>query len=194
MKKYLVILLAIIFVGCASKQQNYTLNTYSLELKEDIKSYKTSNYSIEVKNTLINKSFNTNAIFYKQQPLLLEKYVKNRWIDSFNLLATQLITQSVEESKIFKTVLISPSKINTDYILNSYIYEIYNEVQEDKSKAILKMKFELYKENKLINSYLYTKSLEIENNKVYGFVKAINKLINEIAEDLNSNIAKEIKN
>ncbi len=194
MKKYLLILLAIIFVGCASKQQNYSVNTYSLELNKVLKTYETTNYSLEVKNTLINKSFNTNAIFYKQKPLLLEKYVKNRWIDSFNLLTTQLITQSIEESKIFKTVLISPSKINSDYILNSYIYEIYNEVKEDNSKAILKMKFELYKGNKLINSYIYTKSLEIENNKVYGFVKAINKLLNEILEDLNSNIAKEIKN
>lgn len=194
MKKYLLILLAIIFVGCASKQQNHAINTYSLELKENLNKYETTNFSIEINKSLINKSFNTNAILYKQKPLLLEKYIKNRWIDSFNLLTTQLITQSIEESKLFKTVLISPSKIKSDFVLNSYIYEVYHQVKENKSKAILKMKFELYKGNKLINSYIYTKSLEIENNKVYGFVKATNTLLNKILEDLNSKIAKEIKN
>lgn len=178
MKKFFYFVIVVLFVGCSLKQEPMEINSYSIDF--NLKNYNHKNVSktILIEEPVVNKTFNSKGIFYSTKPYLFEEYAKNRWIN----IPSSMIYNSLLDS--FQNSNIHPSKNQYDYVLKTDVLKLYHEIRDDKSYMILRVNFELLKENKILKSFDFDKRIEISQNKPYEFVKVVNKTFEQIVEEL----------
>ncbi|RXJ83739.1 ABC-type transport auxiliary lipoprotein family protein [Arcobacter sp. CECT 8985] len=189
----LMLLIALSFNACSFKQTTYTLNKYTIKYKSQ-NEYKTINNSIIIKKPTINPIFNTKDMLYSTKEYKLQAYLKNCWSDLPSSIIHQEIMNAFDKNNLFKTTLIYPNKSKATYQLDTHIYKIYNKVENNNTYAILNIKFELYRKNKLIDTFKYNRLSKNSSNKPYSFVVNENIIFNEIIDDLSSKIENSIKN
>lgn len=178
--------------ACSLKQETYDTNTYSIDFKA-IQSFKNSAKTIYVETPNVNKSFNSNSIFYTTKAYSFEEYALNRWIDKPSSMLHNNIAQALETSNIFKNVLKEKSEIKFDYMLKTNVISLYNSIESNNSFAVLSIKFDLVLNNELVKTFTYNKKVLSQGNKPYDFVVAVNKAFEEVASDLNLQIYNLIK-
>ena len=178
--------------ACSLKQETYDTNTYSIDFKA-IQSFKNSAKTIYVETPNVNKSFNSNSIFYTTKAYSFEEYALNRWIDKPSSMLHNNIAQALETSNIFKNVLKEKSEIKFDYMLKTNVVSLYNSIECNNSFAVLSIKFDLVLNNELVKTFTYNKKVLSQGNKPYDFVVAVNKAFEEVASDLNLQIYNLIK-
>lgn len=178
--------------ACSLKQETYDTNTYSIDFKA-IQSFKNSAKTIYVETPNVNKSFNSNSIFYTTKAYSFEEYALNRWIDKPSSMLHNNIAQALETSNIFKNVLKEKSEIKFDYMLKTNVVSLYNSIESNNSFAVLSIKFDLVLNNELVKTFTYNKKVLSQGNKPYDFVVAVNKAFEEVASDLNLQIYNLIK-
>ena len=174
--KILLFIFLIIFTGCDLKQNSIEINHYSIDFKSKEIIKKTKLESIFIEEPNVNRSFNLTSIFYNTKPYLFEEYAKNRWINvPSNMIYNQLL-DSFNSSKLFTNVISKDSKLEHKYNLKT-------------DYAILKIKFDLIEDKKVIKSYSYDKKVLCKTNDAYGFVEALNKSFEEVVNDLLNNFS-----
>jgi cholesterol transport system auxiliary component len=183
-KIFIYICMIILLSACSFKQDSMNVNTYAIDFKttDDFKINKKTIY-IEVPD--VNKSFNSNSIFYTTKAYSFEEYTLNRWIDKPSSMLHNNLALAIEESHIYKTVLKEKSKIKYDYMLKTNLMSLYNSIEENNSFAILSIKFDLVSNDEVVKTYTYNKKVLNQNNKPYDFVVAVNKAFEEVVSDLN---------
>lgn len=180
----LIFVFAFVFIGCSFKQETIDINHYSIDFKTKSLSNKPKYSSILIEDVNINKSFNQTAIFYSLKPYLFEEYAKNRWINlPSNMIYNQLL-DSFTSSNIFENVVSNKQKIKSEYILKTDLIKLYQVFKNNKSYAVLKLKFDLVKDEKIIKSINFGKEIICDENSAYGFVKAVNGAFEEMIGDL----------
>lgn len=184
MKNLFYLLIAVLISGCSLKQEVTHINSYSIDFNSKNKSYKNSEKSILIEEPLVNKSFNSRAIFYSQKPYLFEEYAKNRWINLPSSMIHNSLLESFQSSNIFSLVSFEDAKIKYDYVLKTNVIKIYHEINENKSYVILKINFDLLKEKELVKTFSYDKKVLVKENKPYEFVNTLNKTFDEVLEEL----------
>ena len=189
MKNLFYLLIVVLISGCSFKQESIDSNSYSVDFSQNSKSYKRIDKSILIEEPLVNKSFNSRSIFYSTKPYLFEEYAKNRWMNLPNNMIHNSLLESFQSSNIFSLVSQEEAKIKYDYVLKTNVIKIYNEIDADKSYAVLKIKFDLLKDEKLVKSFTYDKKVLVAQIKPYEFVNGLNKILNEIMDDLFKNIS-----
>lgn len=189
MKNLFYLLLVVFISGCSLKQELNDINSYSIDFSSK-NSYKNSGKSILIEEPLVNKSFNSRSIFYSQKPYLFEEYAKNRWINLPSNMIHNSLLESFQSSNIFSLVSFTDAKIKYDYVLKTNVIKLYHEINENKSYVILKINFDLLKDEKLVKTFSYDKKVLVKENKPYEFVNSLNKTFEEIMEEL----LKEINN
>lgn len=172
-----------LFSACSLKQETYDTNTYAIDFKA-IQSFKNSAKTIYVETPNVNKSFNSNSIFYTTKAYSFEEYSLNRWIDKPSSMLHSNLALALEDSHIYKTVLKEKSKIKYDYVLKTNVMSLYNSIEETNSFAVLSIKFDLVSNDEVIKTYTYNKKVLCQNNKPYDFVIAVNKAFEEVVSDL----------
>lgn len=190
MKNLFYLLIVVLISGCSLKQEVSDVNSYSIDFNSKNKSYKNSEKSILIEEPLVNKSFNSRAIFYSTKPYLFEEYAKNRWINLPNNMIHNSLLESFQSSNLFSLVSFSDTKIKYDYVLKTNVIKIYHEINENKSYVILKINFDLLKDEKLVKTFSYDKKVLVKENKPYEFVNSLNKTFEEIMEELLKQINK----
>ena len=190
MKNLFYLLIVVLISGCSLKQEVTDINSYSIDFNSKNKSYKNSSKSILIEEPLVNKSFNSRSIFYSQKPYLFEEYAKNRWINLPSSMIHNSLLESFQSSNIFSIVSFEDAKIKYDYVLKTNVIKIYHEINADKSYVILKINFDLLKDEKLIKTFSYDKKVLVAQNKPYEFVNSLNKTFEEIMEELLKQINK----
>ena len=190
MKNLFYLLIALLISGCTLKQEVGQTNSYSIDFNSKNKSYKNIGKSILIEEPLVNKSFNSQAIFYSQKPYLFEEYAKNRWINLPSSMIHNSLLESFQSSNIFSIVSFEDTKIKYDYVLKTNVIKLYHEINADKSYVILKINFNLLKDEKLVKTFSYDKKVLVKENRPYEFVNSLNKTFEEIMEEL----FKEINN
>lgn len=190
MKNLFYLLIVVLISGCSLKQEVTDINSYSIDFNSKNKSYKNTEKSILIEEPLVNKSFNSRSIFYSQKPYLFEEYAKNRWINLPSSMIHNSLLESFQSSKIFSLVSFSDAKIKYDYVLKTNVIKIYHEINENKSYVILKINFDLLKDEKLVKTFSYDKKVLVKENKPYEFVNSLNKTFEEIMEELLTQINK----
>ena len=189
MKNLFYLLMIALLSGCSLKQEITDINSYSIDFNSKNKSYQNSSKSIMIEDPLVNNSFNSRSIFYSTKPYLFEEYAKNRWINvPSNMIYNQLL-DSFSSSKLFTNVISKDSKLEHKYNLKTDIIKLYHAFENDKSYAILKIKFDLIEDKKVIKSYSYDKKVLCKTNDAYGFVEALNKSFEEVVNDLLNNFS-----
>ena len=190
MKNLFYLLIVVLISGCSLKQEVSDINSYSIDFNSKNKSYKNTEKSILIEEPLVNKSFNSRSIFYSQKPYLFEEYAKNRWINLPSSMIHNSLLESFQSSKIFSLVSFSDAKIKYDYVLKTNVIKIYHEINENKSYVILKINFDLVKDKELVKTFTYDKKVLVKENKPYEFVNGLNKIFEEIMEELLKEINK----
>ncbi len=184
MKNLFYLLIAVLISGCSLKQEVTHINSYSIDFNSKNSNYKNMGKSILIEEPLVNKSFNSRAIFYSQKPYLFEEYAKNRWINLPSSMIHNSLLESFQSSNIFSFVSFEDSKIKYDYVLKTNVIKIYHEINENKSYVILKINFDLLKDKELVKTFSYDKKVLVKENKPYEFVNVTNKAFNDILEEL----------
>ena len=190
MKNLFYLLIVVLISGCSLKQEVTDVNSYSIDFNSKNKSYKNIDKSILIEEPLVNKSFNSRSIFYSQKPYLFEEYAKNRWINLPSSMIHNSLLESFQSSEIFSLVSFSDAKIKYDYVLKTNVIKIYHEINENKSYVILKINFGLVKDKELVKTFSYDKKVLVKENKPYEFVNGLNKIFEEIMEELLKEINK----
>ncbi len=190
MKNLFYLLIVVLISGCSLKQEVTDINSYSIDFNSKNKSYKNTEKSILIEEPLVNKSFNSRSIFYSQKPYLFEEYAKNRWINLPSSMIHNSLLESFQSSEIFSLVSFSDAKIKYDYVLKTNVIKIYHEINENKSYVILKINFDLVKDKELVKTFSYEKKVLVKENKPYEFVNGLNKIFEEIMEELLKEINK----
>ena len=184
MKNLFYLLIVVLISGCSLKQEVTDINSYSIDFNSKNKSYKNSSKSILIEEPLVNKSFNSRSIFYSQKPYLFEEYAKNRWINLPSSMIHNSLLESFGSSKIFTFVSQEKTEQKSDYVLKTNLLKLYHEIQDDKSYAIIKIKFDLLKDEKIVKTFTFDKKVMVPQNKPYEFVNSTNKAFNDILEEL----------
>lgn len=186
----LFFLIFLLFTGCNLKQNSIDIDSYAIlfKAKEFNENKKLDTIFIEEPN--VNRSFNSNSIFYTTKPFLFEEYAKNKWINLPSSMVYNQLIDSFNTSKIFANVISRDSKIEHRYKLKSEIIKLYHSFEEEKSYAVLKVKFDLIEDKKIVKSFTYDKKVLCKSNNPYGFVESINKGFEESINDLLFNISK----
>ena len=196
MKNSIKIFIYICVIGllsaCSLKQETYDTNTYAIDFKAT-QSFKNSAKTIYVETPNVNKSFNSNSIFYTTKAYSFEEYALNRWIDKPSSMLHNNIAQALETSNIFKNVLKEKSEIKFDYMLKTNVVSLYNSIERNNSFAVLSIKFDLVSNGEVLKTFTYNKKVLSQGNKPYDFVVAVNKAFEEVASDLNLQIYNLIK-
>ena len=190
MKNLFYLLIVVLISGCSLKQEVTDVNSYSIDFNSKNKSYKNTEKSILIEEPLVNKSFNSRAIFYSPKPYLFEEYAKNRWINLPSSMIHNSLLESFQSSNIFSLVSFSDTKIKYDYVLKTNVIKLYHEINENKSYVILKINFDLLKDEKLVKTFSYDKKVLVKENRPYEFVNSLNKTFEEIMEELLKQINK----
>ncbi|AXX88691.1 hypothetical protein CKA55_10305 [Arcobacter suis] len=190
MKNLFYLLIVILISGCTLKQEVGQINSYSIDFNSKNESYKNIDKSILIEEPLVNKSFNSRAIFYSQKPYLFEEYAKNRWINLPSSMIHNSLLESFQSSNIFSLVSVEDTKIKYDYVLKTNVIKIYHEINADKSYVILKINFDLVKDKELVKTFSYDKKVLEAQNKPYEFVNSLNKTFEEIMKELLKEINK----
>lgn len=190
---FLFLLIIVTFNACGLKQTTYTLDKYTIKYNNSDK-FNSLNKSILINKPTINPIYNTTDMLYSQKEYRVESYIKNKWSELPSLIIHQELMNSFDKNRLFNTVYIYPNKSSADYIINTHIYKIENKIIENKSFAQLSIKFEIYKDKKLIDTYFYNESLENKSLKPYDFVKNENILFNKIVRNLSNRLYSKLKN
>ena len=184
MKNLFYLLIALLISGCSLKQEVTDTNSYSIDFNSKNSSYKNIGKSILIEEPLVNKSFNSRSIFYSTKPYLFEEYAKNRWINLPSSMIHNSLAESFQNSNLFSLVSLEDTKIKYDYVIKTSVIKIYHEIDGDKSYAILKIKFDLLKDKELIKTFSYDKKFLVKETKPYGFVNTLNKIFDDVLEEL----------
>ncbi|PRM89745.1 hypothetical protein CJ671_06315 [Aliarcobacter cryaerophilus] len=180
----LVFLIFFIFSGCGLKQESLSINHYSINFKTQKKAEVSKLKSILIEEVNVNRSFNLTSIFYSTKPYLFEEYAQNRWINLPSNMIYNQLTDSFLASNIFENVVLRDKKIEHEYSLKTEVIKMYQLFEEEKSYAVLKLKFDLVKDNKVLKSFNFDKKLLCKSNNAYGFVQASNKAFEESINSL----------
>ena len=184
MKNLFYLLMIVLISGCSLKQEVVETNSYSIDFIQNNKSYKSSSKSILIEEPFVNSSFNSRSIFYSTKPYLFEEYAKNRWINLPSSMIHNSLLESFGSSKIFSFVSQEKTEQKSDFILKTNLLKLYHEIQDDKSYAIIKIKFDLLKDEKVVKTFTFDKKVMVSQNKPYEFVNTTNKALNDILEEL----------
>jgi cholesterol transport system auxiliary component len=190
MKNLFYLLMIVLISGCTLKQEVVETNSYSIDFIQNNKSYKSSSKSILIEEPFVNSSFNSKSIFYSTKPYLFEEYAKNRWINLPSSMIHNSLLESFGSSKMFTFVSQEKTEQKSDFILKTNLLKLYHEIQDDKSYTIIKIKFDLLKDEKVVKTFTFDKKVMVSQNKPYEFVNITNKAFNDILEEL----IKEISN
>lgn len=184
MKNLFYLLMIVLISGCSLKQEVVETNSYSIDFIQNNKSYKSSSKSILIEEPFVNSSFNSRSIFYSTKPYLFEEYAKNRWINLPSSMIHNSLLESFGSSKMFTFVSQEKTEQKSDFILKTNLLKLYHEIQDDKSYAIIKIKFDLLKDEKVVKTFTFDKKVMVSQNKPYEFVNTTNKAFNDILEEL----------
>lgn len=183
-RNFVYLCVIVFFSACSFKQTTLDTNRYVIDFKLNQTTLTKGLKSIYIEEVNVNKSFNQTSIFYTIKPYLFEEYALNRWLNLPSYMIQNNLIQSLENSNIFKTVLNEKSKIDFDYTLKTDVSNLYHSFEDDKSYAIVKVKFDLVSNKGILKTYSYDKKILCETNNAYGFVIAVNKAFEEVVKDL----------
>lgn len=170
-KVFMSICIIALLTACSFKQNILEINQYAI----DFKSNKSTINSIFIEDVIVNKSFDKNSIFYTTKEYLFEEYALNKWINK----PSYMIYNSLVD--VFDSKIEDEAK----YKLKTNVINLYNSIEENKSYAVLKIKFDLELNKQTIKTYTYEKKILSKTNDPYGFVIAINQAFEEVVNDLN---------
>jgi len=187
MTKMLFLAGVFLLSGCAFKSatlRTFTLNPNYRFAKVAHSPYKNKSVKVAYPNSIKGKS--SSSIYFSYSRLEEGSYQNSTWSNSSSQLLTSSIIRALEHGGVFKSVIDYTSLANTDYLLESEVYDIYHKVRKGLSVAVLSMRFDLIDtdNNKLVKSKKFTYEIPTKTVDAVGYVAATNRALEKLSADL----------
>lgn len=184
----IVILTAVLLLsGCAmksSEMKTYGLNPDLNFSKLPHAVYRDKSVKIAYPTNIKGKS--SSSIYFSYSKIDEGKYQNAIWTSSNGQLLINSIIRSLEKGGVFKTVIDYTSLGNTDYLLESEVYDFYHKVRKGVSVSVLSIRFDLIDTdyNRLVKSKRFTYEVPTQTVDALGYVKATNIALDKMSLDL----------
>ena len=182
-KGFVYLCIITLFTACSFKPTSLEINQYAINFKLKENKFNNTLNELYIEEPSVNKSFNNRSIFYTTKAYQFEEYALNKWINKPSDMIYNNLFEAFEASNIYKTVLKEKRKDDFTYVLKTDVIDIYNSVENDKSYAVLKVKFYLQMNKENIKTYTYDKKIQALSNTPYGFIVAINEAFEEAVNE-----------
>jgi ABC-type uncharacterized transport system auxiliary subunit len=191
MKNILIKLLwmtgVLLLSGCAFKSatlRTFTLNPSYHFGKVSHSPYRQKSIKVAYPNSIKGKS--SSSICFSYSRLEEGNYQNASWSSSSSQLLTGSIIRALEHGGVFKSVIDYTSLANTDYLLESEVYEICHKVRKGLSVSVLSMRFDLIDtdNNVLVKSRKFTYEIPTKTVDAAGYVVATNRAMEKLSIDL----------
>ncbi len=183
-----VILTGILLLGgCSmksSEMKTYGLNPDLNFSKLPHATYRDKSVKIAYPTNIKGKS--SSSIYFSYSKIDEGKYQNAIWTSSNGQLLINSIIRSLEKGGVFKTVIDYTSLGNTDYLLESEVYDFYHKVRKGVSVSVLSIRFDLIDTdyNHLVKSKRFTYEVPTQTVDALGYVKATNIALDKMSFDL----------
>jgi len=179
-------LIIILFSGCTGVNLP-SPKTYKLELSEKcckINKEK-KNITIKILEPVTNKSLNTSAIYYTKEKYQLQTYKLSKWSDYPVKMLLEVLSNNIDGSNMYDNVVTSHIYAKVDYTLQSELIKFNQNISNDRSNIVLKIKFYLTnsKNRKIISKTFYYLE-DTQSTNAYGAVIAFNKAVEKLNKDI----------
>jgi len=184
----LLLLIGSLFIsGCVIKSA--PMRTYILDpgfhfSKVSHSPYRGKSVKVAYPNNIQGKS--SSSICFSYSKLEQGSYQDATWSSSSSQLLTSGIIRALDHGAVFKSVIDYTSLANTDYLLESEVYDFYHKVRKDLSASVLSIRFDLIDtdNNLMIKSKKFTYEIPTETVDAAGYVKATNRALEQLSADL----------
>jgi len=173
--------------GCAMKSSE--MRTYSLNPDLNFSKLSHAVYrdkSIKIAYPTNIKGKTSSSIYFSYSKIEEGKYQNAIWNSSNSQLLINGIIRALEKGAVFKTVVDYTSLANTDYLLESEVYDFYHKVRKNLSISVLSIRFDLIDAdyNRLVKSRKFTYEIPTKTVDALGYVKATNIALEKLTVDL----------
>ncbi|HEX9665817.1 MAG TPA: ABC-type transport auxiliary lipoprotein family protein [Thermodesulfobacteriota bacterium] len=189
--------LLILNLGCVGLQKNYPERKYYVFDVTPSNNYnESSKHSVlEIRNFRVSPAYYGNEFVYRVSGDGYESDFYNQFFKSPASLITQEAFKWFSQASAFKYVVVAPSEVPPDYILDGYINSIYGDYSDTGlPKAVLSAQLFLIKEDSGKNSIVFNKSyqkvVDITSQSPTALVNGWNEALNQTLTELESDLSK----
>ncbi len=177
----------ILLSGCSTKSDS--LQTYNINPDLNFSKLSHSIYrdkSIKVAYPINIKGKSGTSIYYSYSRLEDGVYQDSSWSSNSSQLLTGSIMLALEHGRVFKSVIDYTSLANTDYLLESEVYDFYHKIRKDLSVSVVSIRFDLIDtdNNILVKSKKFNYEIPTGTVNAIGYVKATNRALEKLSADL----------
>lgn len=185
--KGIILASVLLLSGCSmksSEMKTYGLNPDLNFSKLPYAAYRDKSVKIAYPTNIKGKS--SSSIYFSYSKIDEGKYQNAIWTSSNGQLLINSIIRSLEKGGVFKTVIDYTSLGNTDYLLESEVYDFYHKVRKGISVSVLSIRFDLIDTdyNRLVKSKRFTYEVPTQTVDALGYVKATNIALDKMSIDL----------
>lgn len=185
--KGIILASVLLLSGCSmksSEMKTYGLNPDLNFSKLPYAVYRDKSVKIAYPTNIKGKS--SSSIYFSYSKIDEGKYQNAIWTSSNGQLLINSIIRSLEKGGVFKTVIDYTSLGNTDYLLESEVYDFYHKVRKGISVSVLSIRFDLIDTdyNRLVKSKRFTYEVPTQTVDALGYVKATNIALDKMSIDL----------
>jgi ABC-type uncharacterized transport system auxiliary subunit len=186
--RYIVpILISILLGGCSSKE--VMLRTYTLNPNIDISRVSNSIYkskSLKIAYPTSIRGVVTKRIAYSYSDIEDGTYINARWSRASGKLLMSSYIKALEGSRVFGDILEYTSLADSEYLLESEVYEFYHKIRGDVSLSVVSVKFNLVdmSSNRLIKTHKFTYQIPTPTLDAQGYVEATNIAVGKMCRDM----------
>lgn len=186
-KLLLSILSLLILSGCSLKNSSVVMKEYRISSKvvDNNKTNIQTNLSIKIQPVMTNDMYNTNHMWYKKGSVF-SYFAYNQWVIAPNDFISQSVESTLTAANIYKGVLPTSSKANTDLTLEIEVVDFYQEFNPQGSHVIMQIQVNLISNegNKLLKTKNFYFDQQCPTNDPSGGVKTFEKLLGLFSYDL----------
>jgi ABC-type uncharacterized transport system auxiliary subunit len=181
------IVVMIIFGGCGLKTA--TVQTFTLDPRPQFGQIYHSNYyskSVKIAYVTSIQGKTSSDICYSYDNLKEGSYQNAHWNTTGSQLIGSGIVRAIDQSKVFRSVVDYNSIANTDYLLESQIYEFCHKMHNNLSVSAVTVRFDLIdmQTNRLVKSKKLSYNIPTGTVDADGYVKATNRAFEQMSGDL----------
>lgn len=188
MKLQILTLAAIfLFSGCALKEQSPPLSHFTIQTPSVEKRTRQTDLVLKVRMPKSPKYISQPDILYTYQEPKLLSYAYNQWQDVPNEMIHKLLANVISDSGLYKTAILSTSRIRADLALECRIEEFIQTFQSpSKSQVNVSLRLHLLNEStkELIVSQKFVYSQPTQSADASGAVQAYNQIFSRFSDDV----------
>jgi len=189
MIKHKHITLIVVLIGLVGCTKEPALKVYSLEMPSVVPTVQSNTYKNKNIKVLYPQSARENIsqkMNFTYSSSDSGSYQNSEWSNDMNKLLQGTFIEVLDNSRLFKTVLLDTSTASEDYKLESIIFAFHHRVRGSKSYAIVSVQFNLINTGTggLVKSKRFNYQEATPTIDAKGYVSATNAAIAKLSRDL----------